>query len=61
LGLFYIIQINRTLKLLLIFGIIMTLPDINCLKGFNTLIREIYGDLAKPGVTQIGYALGTVV
>ena len=39
----------------------MTLPDTNWLKGFNDLIKEIYGDLAKPGVIQVGNALGTVV
>lgn len=39
----------------------MTLPDTNWLKGFNDLIKEIYGDLAKPGVTQVGNALGTVI
>jgi len=39
----------------------MTLPDTNWLKGFHDLIKEIYGDLAKPGVTQVGNALGTVI
>lgn len=39
----------------------MTLPDTNWLQPFTDLIKEVYGDLAKPGVTQVGYALGTVV
>lgn len=39
----------------------MTLPETNWLQPFTALIREVYGDLAKPGVTQVGYALSTVV
>lgn len=39
----------------------MTLPDTNWLQPFTDLLKEIYGDLAKPGVTQVGYALGTVI
>lgn len=39
----------------------MTVPDTKWIQPFTDLIREVYGDLAKPGVTQIGYALGTVV
>lgn len=35
--------------------------DTKGLEPFADLIKEIYGDVAKPGVTQVGIALATVI
>lgn len=39
----------------------MAIIDTNGLEPFADLIKEIYGDIAKPGVMQVGIALATIV
>ncbi|MGG2096481.1 DUF4393 domain-containing protein [Acinetobacter haemolyticus] len=39
----------------------MPIIDTKGIEPFADLMKEIYGDLAKPGVTQIGIALATVI
>ncbi|MFL9567140.1 DUF4393 domain-containing protein [Acinetobacter baumannii] len=39
----------------------MTIIDTKGLEPFADLLKEIYGDLAKPGVAQVGIALATVI
>lgn len=39
----------------------MSLIDTKGLEPFADLLKEIYGDLAKPGVAQVGIALATVI
>ncbi|WP_151805199.1 DUF4393 domain-containing protein [Acinetobacter bereziniae] len=39
----------------------MALIDTSGLEPFSDLIKEIYGDLAKPGVQNVGIALGAVL
>ena len=34
---------------------------LNVIKSVPILMKEIYGDLAKPGVTQVGKALDTIL
>lgn len=39
----------------------MAIIDTTGLEPFADLLKEIYGDLAKPGVAQVGIALATVI
>lgn len=39
----------------------MAIIDTSGLEPFADLLKEIYGDLAKPGVVQVGIALATVI
>ncbi|WP_407504190.1 DUF4393 domain-containing protein [Acinetobacter baumannii] len=39
----------------------MAIIDTKGLEPFADLLKEIYGDLAKPGVAQVGVALATVI
>lgn len=39
----------------------MPIIDTTGLEPFADLLKEIYGDLAKPGVAQVGIALATVI
>ncbi|MDC5019689.1 hypothetical protein NRA03_18095, partial [Acinetobacter baumannii] len=39
----------------------MAIIDTSGLEPFADLLKEIYGDLAKPGVAQVGIALATVI
>ena len=39
----------------------MSLIDFKSLEPFNELLKEIYGDLAKPGVQNVGIALSAIL
>ncbi|MGE8599499.1 MAG: DUF4393 domain-containing protein [Acinetobacter calcoaceticus] len=39
----------------------MAIIDTTGLEPFADLLKEVYGDLAKPGVAQVGIALATVI